>query len=105
MVEFDSSGSFLLDWGSRETDLGQFYEAPRRLVFDDSSNIHVESSSTPECRVEVFSSLGGPQGGWAAATNGHVIYSCFNRLAINSGEKLHIADSDNHRILKYLLND
>ena len=105
MVKFDSSGSFLLEWGSRETGLGQFYEAPRRLAFDDSSNVHVQSSSTPDFRVEVFSSLGGIRGGWAAATNGHVIYSCFNRLAIDSNENLYIADSSNHRILKYRLND
>ena len=54
MVKFDSSGSFLLEWGSRETGLGQFYEAPRRLAFDDSSNVHVQSSSTPDFRVEVL---------------------------------------------------
>ena len=75
------------------------------MAIDANSNIDVQSSSTSEFRVEVFSSLGGIRGGWAAATNGHVIYSCFNRLAIDSNENLYIADSDNHRILKYRLAD
>ena len=59
MAKWDSSGSFLLERGSRGTDLGQFYEAPGRLVFDDSGNIYIQSSSTSGFRVKVISSFGG----------------------------------------------
>ena len=74
------------------------------MAIDANGNIDVQSSSTSEFRVEVFSSLGGFRGGWADATGGHAICSYFNSLAIDSNENLYIADSSNHRILKYLLN-
>ncbi|MBV7328787.1 6-bladed beta-propeller [Chloroflexi bacterium TSY] len=99
ILKFSSSGESLGSWGGQGTDAGRF-NSPSGIVIDHANNIYVsDANGAIHHRIQKFTtdgdfvdSWGGDQG----SEDGQFSYP--KGLAINSRNRLFVADRDNHRV-------
>ncbi len=102
--KFNSSGDFLLKWGSTGTGNGQF-QKPYGVAIDSLNNVYI--SDKDNNRVQKFDSNGnyvlqfgqGVQGQGQGENPGQLKHPL--GIAINSSNNIYVADLDNNRIQKF----
>lgn len=98
---FSATGTFQVAWGSTGSDTGQF-NLPRGIAVDQDGLVYVADAFND--RIQVFDSVGrflyqfGTDGGGAGQFSGPFGLDISARL-------LYVADSENHRIVRYRLSN
>ena len=98
--KFDSSGTYLTQWGSYGTGNGQF-NTPSGVAADGSGNIYVADSDNQ--RIQVFDNTGIFKGTWGSPGTGNGQFNGPNGMSTNAtGSKVYVADTYNNRIQAFV---
>ncbi|MBF8264911.1 MAG: hypothetical protein HW384_775, partial [Dehalococcoidia bacterium] len=95
--KFDSSGKFLLKWGSNGSGDGQFVE-PTGITTDKFGNIYVADYSN---RIQKFDSSGKFLLKWGSKGSGDGQFDTPAGIAADSMGNIYVGDKRNHRIQKF----
>lgn len=96
--KFDSSGVFLLKWGSSGSGNGQF-DGPNHLEVDGNDNVYVPDSDND--RIQKFSSSGTFLAKWGSVGSSAGEFIQPISVAIDSSGNVYVVDLGNHRIQKF----
>jgi DNA-binding beta-propeller fold protein YncE len=100
VAKFDSTGTFLLDWGAQGDQPGQFRE-PHGITLDDEGRVYVADRGN--ARVQVFTSGGKYVRQWKSAELGRPWGIAFSRdrfLYVADGGDLRPQPPDRGRVLR-----
>ena len=93
--KFDSSGNFLLKWGSNGTGNGQFY-FPSGVAVDSSGNVYVTDTG-----VQKFNSNGVFITKWGSTGSGDGQFMGSWGIAVDSSGNVYVTDDGNNRVQKF----
>ena len=97
-IIFDSSGTFLIKWGSLGSGDGQFSD-PSGVAIDASNNVYVADKNNS--RIQKFDSSGTFLSTWGSLGSGDGQFSDPLGVAIDSSNNVYVADKGNSRIQKF----
>lgn len=98
VVKYDSSGRFVLTFGSHGTGNGQF-DAPNGIACDSSGNVFVADAGNR--RVQKFNSSGVYQSQFGTSGTGNGQFLGPTSLAIDSSDNIFVGDSVVCRVQKF----
>ncbi|PYE61986.1 NHL repeat-containing protein, partial [Aneurinibacillus soli] len=93
--KFDSSGTYVTQWGSDGSGDGQF-SYPQGIAVDSSGNVYVVDSNNK--RIEKFDSSGTYITKWGSYGSGDGQFSYPQGIAVDSSGNVYVADTNNNRI-------
>lgn len=93
--KFDSSGSYLGEWGSEGSGDGQF-EMASGVAVDSAGNVYVADNNNH--RIQKFDSAGAYLGQWGSRGSGDGQFEHPFDVAVDSVGNVYVADAHNHRI-------
>jgi streptogramin lyase len=96
--KFDSSGSYLTQWGSFGSGNGQF-DQPFDVAADTAGNIYV--ADTNNHRIQKFDNSGSFLLAWGNNGTGSGQFKFPNGVAVDTAGNVYVADTNNHRIQKF----
>ncbi len=96
--KFDSSGTYLTQWGTSGTGNGQF-NSPFGVAVDTQGNVYVVD--TGNYRIQKFNSSGGYLTQWGSLGTGNGQFNSPAKVAADSSGNIYVADSGNNRIQKF----
>jgi sugar lactone lactonase YvrE len=97
--EFNTSGSFLLKFGSNGTGNGQFSNSNGGIAVDSSANVWVSDNANN--RVEVFNSSGVFQFTFGSSGTGNGQFGGAWGIAIDGSGNAYVVDGTNTRVQKF----
>jgi|SRR5215216_5571357 len=90
--------SFITKWGSRGTEVGQFFH-PGAVPADSSDNVYV--ADTNNNRIQKFDSDGTFITKWGSQGEGDEQFTHPQGAALDSSDNVYVADGSNNRIQKF----
>lgn len=96
--KFDSSGNFILKWGSYGSGDGQL-KSPMGVAIDSSENVYVADMNNE--RIQKFDSSGNFILEWGSPGNGDGELNSPMGVAVDSTSNVYVADMNNNRIQKF----
>ncbi len=96
--KFDSSGNFILKWGSSGEGDGQFVR-PTGVAVDSSGNVYVADFGNH--RMQKFDSSGNFILKWGSRGSGDRQFNYPNGVAVDSSGNVYVGEEGNHRIQKF----
>lgn len=96
--KFDSTGAFVLGWGTKGGGNGQFFGAGG-VAIDTAGNIYV--TDTGGNRVQKFTNTGTFLAAWGSAGAGNGQFNSPQGIAIDASNNVYVADTGNNRIQKF----
>jgi HYR domain/NHL repeat len=96
--KFNSSGTFVLAWGTQGGGNGQFQGAGGVAV-DSANNVYVVDIGNH--RIEKFTSVGGFITQWGGMGAGNGQFNGPQGVAVDPADNIYVADTNNNRIQKF----
>jgi DNA-binding beta-propeller fold protein YncE len=94
--KFDSSGNYVLQWGSTGSGNGQFSN-PKAVAVDSSGNVYVADSGNS--RIQKFDSSGNYVLQWGSWGNGNGQFYITTDIAIDTNNNIYVIED--HRVQKF----
>ena len=95
--KFDANGNFLISWGERGENPGQFF-SPQAVALDQNGNVLV--SDTLNFRIQRFS----PDGTYLSTITSPIGFYYHRQMVVDAAGILYVADASNSRIQKFDAN-
>lgn len=96
--KFDSSGTYITQWGSHGSGNGQFRDADG-LAVDSSGNVYVADGGN--YRVQKFTSDGTYLTQWGSYGSSNGQFRNGDGVAVDSNGNVYVADTNNNRVQKF----
>jgi len=96
--KFDSSGNYLMQWGSKGDGDGEFYN-PNGIAVDNDGNVYV--TDTYNKRIQKFNSSGDYITQWGDHGFRDGQFESPNGIVVDNNGNVYVADASNHRIQKF----
>ncbi len=98
IAKFDTTGKYLLSFGSAGSGDGQL-NLPLGIAVDSKGDIYV--ADTGNNRIQVFSASGDYLSQFGKAGRGETEFASPQGLAIDAAGNIYVADASNNRVVKY----
>ena len=96
--KFNSSGTFVLSWGTQGSGNGQFFAAGGVAV-DSAGNVYVADINNH--RIQKFTATGTFISKWGGSGSGNGQFAGPQGIAIDAADNVYVADTGNSRIQKF----